>query len=447
MMDMKQLATLVKELEDQLAVCMRCGMCQAVCPVYAETGREADVARGKLALLDGLVREMLQDPHGVSHRLSRCLLCGSCAANCPSGVRVLDVFIKARAILNGYTGLHPLKKAMFRSMLARPERFDRLVEWGSKVQSVVLKPVDDLLGTSCGRIFAPVGDRHVKGLAPRALHQLVQPMSTSPGASGLRVAFFVGCVIDKVFPGVGAAVIRALEHHGVGIFLPGDFACCGIPALSSGDTVAFHRLLRHHLRRLGEEPFDFLVTACATCASTIRKLWPLMAGDLPPGDRERVGAIAARALDVSQFLVDHIGVRQVESGRDGQKVALTYHDPCHLGKSLGVVSQPRALLRASPACRFVEMAEADRCCGMGGSFNLRHYDISSAIGKRKRDRIVETGCEVVATSCPACMLQMSDLLSQAGERVRVRHVIEVYADSLGSRWERPPGESRESVPC
>ncbi|MGA7643801.1 MAG: (Fe-S)-binding protein, partial [Syntrophobacteraceae bacterium] len=76
MYDMKKLAALIKELEEQLVVCMRCGMCQAVCPVFAETGREADVARGKLALLDGLIQEMFKDPKGVNERMMRCLLCG-----------------------------------------------------------------------------------------------------------------------------------------------------------------------------------------------------------------------------------------------------------------------------------------------------------------------------------------------------------------------------------
>jgi glycolate oxidase iron-sulfur subunit len=95
-----------------------------------------------------------------------------------------------------------------------------------------------------------------------------------------------------------------------------------------------------------------------------------------------------------------------------------------------VASQPRVLLQANPDYQFKEMVEADRCCGMGGSFNLQHYDISAAIGKRKRDNIVQSGCEVVATSCPACMLQMTDMLSQAGDRVRVKHAIEIYAESL-----------------
>jgi glycolate oxidase iron-sulfur subunit len=431
MADMKQLAGLVKELEDQLVVCMRCGMCQAVCPVFAETGREADVARGKLALLDGLVQEMFKDPKGVNERLMRCLLCGSCSANCPSGVKVLDIFLKARAILTGYMGLHPMKKAVFRGMLVRPEFFDSLMEWGSRLQSLFVKPVDDLLGTSCGRLLSPLGDRHFKALAPTAFHQMVKPMNTSAGASGLKVAFFVGCVIDKVFPNIGEAVMGSLEHHGIGVYLPEDFACCGIPALASGDTLAFNKLVRYNLQKFAAEPFDFLITACATCTSTIKKLWPLMAEELSHEAQDQVAAIAAKTMEVSQFLVDKLGVARVDSEGDDKKVLLTYHDPCHLKKSLGVAVQPRTLLQANPMYRFREMVEADRCCGMGGSFNLQHYDISAAIGKRKRDTIVQTECEVVATSCPACMLQITDMLSQAGDRIRVKHVIEIYAESLG----------------
>jgi glycolate oxidase iron-sulfur subunit len=430
MADMKQLAGLVKELEDQLVACMRCGMCQAVCPVYAETGREADVARGKLALLDGLAREMFKDPRGVNERLMRCLLCGSCSANCPSGVQVLDIFVKARAILTGYMGLNPLKKIIFRGMLARPEFFDSLMAWGSKLQGIFIKPVDDLLGASCGRLLSPLGDRRIKALAPTAFHRSVRPMSTKPGASGLKVAFFVGCVIDKVFPDIGQAVIRTLEYHGVGVYLPEEFACCGIPALSSGDSRAFNRLVRHNLKRFADEPFDFLVTACATCTSTIRKLWPLMAEGLSPEAREQVAGISARTLDISQFLVDKVGVLPADSTDDETRIAITYHDPCHLRKSLGVASQPRTLLRANPRYRLREMVEADRCCGMGGSFNLQHYDISEAIGKRKRENILQSGCDVVATSCPACMLQMTDMLSRAGDRIRVKHAIEIYAESL-----------------
>ena len=121
---MTELSIKIRSLEDQLITCMRCGMCQSVCPVFDQTGREADVARGKLALLSGLMASMFDDPEGVYERLNKCLLCGSCAANCPSGVRVQEIFLKARAILTGYMGLPPAKRLILRGMLANPAFFD-----------------------------------------------------------------------------------------------------------------------------------------------------------------------------------------------------------------------------------------------------------------------------------------------------------------------------------
>lgn len=430
MYDMKKLAELIRELEDQLVVCMRCGMCQAVCPLFAETGRESDVARGKLALLDGLIREVFKDPKGVNERLTRCLLCGNCAANCPSGVKVLEVFLKARTIITGYMGLNPLKKAIFRGMLAHPEFFDSLLEWGSKLQGIFTRPVDDLLGSSCARFMSPLSERHFRTLAPVPFHRLVKSLDTAPGASGLKVAFFVGCVIDKVFPSIGQATLKALKHHGVGVFMPEQMGCCGIPALSSGDAETFDRLVRYNLKRLDSERFDYLVTACATCTSTIKKMWPMMARGFTDEERERIEALAERTMDVTEFLVDKAGLRESDAAEEIERVPVTYHDPCHLRKSLGVAVQPRIAIRANPRYRLKEMAEPDRCCGCGGSFNLQYYDVSVAIGRRKRDNIVQSGCSVVATGCPACMLQITDMLSREGDRVRVLHAIEIYADAL-----------------
>ncbi len=430
MSGLRVLARLVKELEDQLVACMRCGLCQAVCPLFAETGREADVARGKLALLDGLARELFQNPRGVQDRLARCLLCGSCAANCPSGVKVLDIFIKARAILTGYLGLSPAKKALFRGLLGKPGFFNRVMAWGARFQGIFVKPVDDLLGSSCSRFLSPLlKTRHFKPLAAAPLHRRVPAMNTAPGPSGLKVAFFAGCLIDKIFPEVGAAVLKSLEYHGVGVFLPADQGCCGIPALSAGDTVTFDKLVRHHLALFGAAPFDYLVTACATCAATITKMWPLMALEYRDAEKARIEAMQAKVLDISQFLVEKVGVKQGH-GEDATKLPITYHDPCHLKKSLGVAAQPRALLRANPRYELREMSEADWCCGCGGSFNLQQYEISAAIGRRKRENIVKSQCAVVATGCPACMLQITDMLSQAGDRIQVKHTVEIYAEAL-----------------
>ena len=295
MANMNELIELMRSLEDQLVVCMRCGMCQAVCPLYAQTGREADVARGKLALLDGLLREMFKDPTGVSERLDKCLLCGSCAANCPSGVNALELFLKARTILTGYTGLPAAKKAILRGMLAHPQLLDRVLEWGSRFQGLFSKPVNQVVGTSCARFVAPVlKERHFLPLASEPFHHQVPSMNSTAGKGNLKVAFFVGCLIDKIFPRVAHAAVTALSHHQVGIFMPAKQGCCGIPALSSGDLKTFQQLLSYHLELFGAEPFDHLVTACATCTSTIKKVWPAMTTNEDLEFQERVNQLSEK---------------------------------------------------------------------------------------------------------------------------------------------------------
>jgi len=429
--DMKELIRLMKALEDQLIVCMRCGLCQAVCPLYAQTGREADVARGKLALLDGLLQEMFDDPGGVNERLNRCLLCGSCAANCPSGVKVLEIFLKARTVLTGYMGLSPLKKLILRGMLARPERLDRLASWAAKLQKLAVRPVNETIRTSCARLMSPLLDnRHFKPLADEPFHKRMPALNSAPVNEAPKVAFYVGCLIDKIYPDIARATIDVLHYHGVGVYMPEGQGCCGIPALSSGDTATFTKLLRHNVRKLESEKTDYLVTACATCTSVIKEMWPVMVADEDDAFRERVQVLSAKTLDINQFLVSKVGLKKSVQNPATASVTVTYHDPCHLKKTMGVFTEPRAVIEAAAGYKLVEMQEADACCGMGGSFNLQYYGLSSDIGKKKCANILATGCSVLATGCPACMMQISDALSHAGAEIAVKHPIELYAEMV-----------------
>jgi len=424
---MEELARLMRELEDQLVVCMKCGMCQSVCPVFDQTGREADVARGKLALLGGLMESMFDDPEGVYQRLNKCLLCGSCAANCPSGVSVQEIFLKARAILAGYMGLPPAKRLILKGMLANPALFDRLAEWGARFQKLFTRPVNEIVGTSCARVMSPlIQDRHFRPLAKVPFHKQVPFLDKPAGRSGLKVALFTGCLIDKLFPSIAHATLKVLDHCGVGVYLPENQGCCGIPALSSGDLPTFRNLLTHNLALFAAGEFDVLVTSCATCTSTIHEVWPTMADEK---NREAAKRLADRTMDINQFLIKEAGLTPL-AGKNEKPLTVTYHDPCHLKKSLGVFTEPRAVIGAAPGYRLKEMVEPDWCCGMGGSFNLQYYEISKGIGRKKAAHIMETGADVLATGCPACMIQISDMLSRAGARIAVRHPVELFSEAL-----------------
>ena len=433
MRDIKALADMIRALEPQLRRCARCGMCQSVCPLYGETALEGDVARGKLALLDGLAQKLFEDSRGVAERLQRCLLCGSCAHNCPSGVDVLGIFLKARVVLAAYLGLSPLKKLALRGMLARPAVFDLLAEWAARCQGLFFRSDRTETGGEDPRFVSPLaGARHVVPLAKTPFHR--RPEAKSAAAtkelSGPRTAFFTGCLIDKFFPKIAEAALKVLDHYRIPVWVPEGQGCCGIPALSAGDLPAFERLVEHHLDLLAAESFDYLLTACPTCAFVLKTVWPSMLSGASPRLQAQAREVSSRVMDISRFLVAIAGVEPVQtSPRQGAEI-VTIHDPCHLKKSMGVAAEPRLLIRANPNYRLVEMQGADACCGMGGTFNLEHHGLSTDIGRRKRDSIAATGCAVAAAGCPACMLQIADMLSRAGDRVRVRHPIEIYRESL-----------------
>lgn len=439
MAEIGSIAILMKELEKECEPCTRCGMCQANCPVYSQTGRETDTARGKLALIDGLIEEIIEDAKGVEKRLSKCLLCGACASKCPRGIKTNEIIIKARAILAEYSGLSPVKKFIFRKIIAHPKRFDRILFYGSRYQHFFITPKNESTGTSCARFISPVlSDRHVTPLAPVPFHKLIskskiikktipQNLMKTP-----RVFYFTGCLIDNLFPEVAEASVRVISHLNMDIHIPEKQACCGIPVLTSGDRKTFMDLVKYNLELFSPDKFDYFVTSCATCASTIKNLWPMIfRNDHSNETISKISRLSEKILDISQLVVRNTQLNLSSSQRiEKDTTPVTYHAPCHLTRSLGVTNEPIRLIQSNPSYTYIKMNNYDRCCGLGGSFNLRHYDISTEIGMQKRGNIISSGANIVATGCPACMIQLGDMLSKKKNALSVKHVIEIYAETL-----------------
>lgn len=429
MSNLHQLAQRLMALDDRIVACMKCGMCQSVCPMFGASGMEADVARGKLTLLNNLAHEMIRDPQAVGDKLGRCLLCGSCQAACPSGVKVMDIFMEGRELVNAYLGLHPLKKMIFRTLLAKPGLFNFAMRMGAPMQGLIFRRTGDAQGTVCAPMLNfMLGDRHMRPLAKTPLHARYGALDEPRSPGGIKVAFYPGCMGDKMYTDMAEACLKALCHHKVAVFMPRGLTCCGIPALSSGDAEGMIKQMKVNLEAFKGGDFDYLLSPCASCTSTIKELWPRYADRLGSLELRQAQALAAKAMDINAFLVDVLKVQAVES--DSGAVSVTYHDSCHLKKSLGVSGQPRTVISANPAYSLTEMNEADRCCGCGGSFNLFHYDYSRRIGQRKRDNVAASGAQVVAAGCPACMMQLEDVLSHNNDPVKVKHTVEIYAESL-----------------
>jgi glycolate oxidase iron-sulfur subunit len=435
MSDIKTLANLIKSLENQLTICVRCGICQSVCPVFRETRKEMDVARGKLSLLSCISEEMFENSKHVKKYIDKCLLCGSCAARCPNGVNAIEIFIKSRLILSEYEKLSKIKKLIIKGMLSNPKRFDRLINLTEKLQKFFVKESDENLQTFCIKNSVDLTadfltnflrGRNFRILAKEPFHQDVKFINTK--GSKIKAAFFTGCLIDKFFPNIAKASIHVLNHHNIGIYLPKNQGCCGMPAISYGDLKTLQKLILYHITLFQKEKFDYLITSCATCTFVIKKIWHIFAEN--DELKEKALILSKKTMDINEFLVKKTDFKKFKDNKTYKNnKKITYHDPCHLKKSLNIFEEPREILKQS-GYDFVEMKDADVCCGMGGSFNITHYDISKNIGKLKKENIEKTGCDIVATSCPACMMQLFDMISFSKKKILIKHPIEIYADYL-----------------
>src|SRR5690606_3002474 len=235
------------------------------------------------------------------------------------------------------------------------------------------------------------------------------------------VALFVTCLVDLFRPSVGFAAIRLLEDAGCRVEVPDAQTCCGQPAYNSGDRADARELARQTIAAF--EPYGWIVAPSGSCAGMLRKHYPLLFAD-DPAMRDRAEAVAARTWELVSFLVDVLGVERVP-----QTVNLhaTYHDSCSGLRELGIREQPRRLLSTINGLKLTELADADVCCGFGGTFCVKYPDISNDMLEKKTAAIAATGADVLLAGDLGCLMNMAGKLKRQGSPVRAWHVAEVLA--------------------
>ncbi|TAK28376.1 MAG: (Fe-S)-binding protein, partial [Chloroflexota bacterium] len=264
--------------------------------------------------------------------------------------------------------------------------------------------------------------RSLPKLAREPLSRRWQDVRT-PGAT-IKAAFYAGCMIEYAYPEIGEAVAVALRKRGVDVSLASARGCCGYPALSAGDEESARRAAIDTLQALQRVGSDYVITACPTCSKALREEYPrLFASD--PHWWGLANRIAQQSYDFSEFLVR---VLEEPLPEDAAPVAgrAGYHDPCHLRHGLGVADEPRQLV-AGAGYQLVELEGSDTCCGCAGLFSVKFPEVSQVMLQRKVESIVRAGVDVVATDCPACIMQIRGGLDKRGSAVKVFHTAQILA--------------------
>ncbi|NVN89796.1 MAG: (Fe-S)-binding protein [Desulfuromonadales bacterium] len=417
----------LKRVEDQLKKCVKCGACRANCPAFSAFGREPAVARGKVTLAQHILCNDIGLDDQTYLAMSKCLLCGSCVDKCPNDVPIDEIVIAAREALARKRGL-----TTFHSAIAQVIKNRSLLKMGTRMARL-LGPLffKKVPATSGLRLRFPVpfigNRRHLPHIARKPFME--RHPEVIPGETGKpRIIFFVGCMINFVYPEVGEAALALFRHLGCTLIIPKGQQCCGLPGMSGGDLDTVRELAEKNLVEMEQFEADYVMSACATCSGALHRLYPLAIGKRNPELKARLEALAAKTIDASQLL-HKLGLNPAETGA-GSDIRITYHDPCHL-RTRGVTGQPRQLLRAVPGLELAEMESADRCCGLGGTFNVYHYDSSMGINEAKSRAILTTSAQMVATGCPGCMMQLSDGLKRHESSIKVAHTLELLARNLG----------------
>ncbi len=414
---MNILDTLERPSEKEYLNCIRCGLCLAVCPTYREHLNEAASPRGRVALArKGLEGELQLSPN-LMEQMYGCFACMACNELCPVGIKPAELTLSMRDIQEH---IQPAgwKEILFGKLIPRPVRMEaatlplRIYERSGLRKLVYLLRLNRLL---------PGQLRDLEAMLPhlpqRPLRRVLPEITPARGQEKYRVGFFLGCAQSLLFAEESAASVRVLARNGCTVITPKEVECCGMPARGYGRLDLVRKQAKHNIEVFEKTGVETIVTDCATCGSTLKDYGTLLVKE--PEWAERAALFSARVRDISEFLA----VIPLEKPRGRVDARVTYHDPCHLRRAQNVWKQPRALLSLIDGLDFVELPEADWCCGSAGSQLISHYETSVKVMDRKLDNLASTEAQVVASGCPGCQMQLNTAVKRRGLDMRVVHPV------------------------
>jgi L-lactate dehydrogenase complex protein LldF len=345
-----------------------------------------------------------------------CIQCGACKDVCPGRIDIPDLILELRRRLAVEKGMPLVQKAIFAVVNNR-----RLFHSLLRAASVAQKPFAK--GGFIRHLPLFLSDltdfRSLPAIAPRPFRdtfkEIVQPECKE------KAAIYAGCLIDFSYPEMGEAVVRVLNKAGIQVVFPEVQTCCGAPARYNGAYETAAGNARDNIKALLEEDVTYVVSACPTCTVALKDDFISTFESLGIEDAmEGARALSAKTLDFATLVKKLVDAGRLEF-KDGQQAeTITYHDSCHLKRTLNAQQAPRDLLQKA-GFTVTEMKECDICCGMAGSYSLKLPELSAPILERKLENIKDTGATTVAMDCPGCVMQIRGGLDKLGSGIKVEH--------------------------
>ncbi|MDA8431102.1 MAG: LUD domain-containing protein [Geobacteraceae bacterium] len=408
----------------QALQCIRCASCLNVCPVFRLVGGHVfgKVYTGGIGTILTAWFDELKKSEDIQ---GLCIQCGACKDVCPGRIDILELIMEIRRRLVQKQGVPFLQKAIY-SVVNNRKLFHGML----RAASLAGKPfASGKFIRHLPMFLADLTDgRSLPAIASEPFRDRFEKIRQPPCAE--KAAFYAGCLIDFAYPEMGEALVRILNRAGIQVLFPQDQTCCGAPARYNGAYEVAAGNARDNIKALLAEEVQYVVSACPTCTVALDHEFINTFESL--GQTEwlpQARALAAKTIDFSTLVKKLVDEGRLTLKQGQQLGAITYHDSCHLKRTLKVSEQPRELLQKA-GYELKEMFECDMCCGMGGSYSLKLPEISAPILQRKLKNIKDTGAAIVAMDCPGCVMQIRGGMDQDGAAVQVRHTAELLAEQL-----------------
>lgn len=400
--------------EDKSLACIHCGLCLSACPTYLETGNENDSPRGRVYIMRGMQAGKVPTGGAAREHIDRCLGCRACEVACPSGVQYGALLEQTRDHIERKTWRSPWQ--MFLRRIAIEQVFP--FPWRLKLSLLPARIIRRLGLENEMPKFA----RDLLGLIPDQIRNVPFPrVSPASGERKGRVGLVSGCVMSVMFSRTNAATVRLLNDAGFDVVTPEGQVCCGALYAHSGRLDKARESARRNIEIFEAANVDAIIINAAGCGSTLKEYGHLLGHD------PRAEAFGKRVFDITEFLAKHLAPEATAEARLSQ-FKTTYHDACHLAHAQRITAAPREIVRRHAGKNYVELPEADVCCGSAGTYNITEPELAERLQRRKIDNILKTGAEVVVTTNPGCILQIRAGLAKAGRKdVKVVHIADYLA--------------------
>jgi glycolate dehydrogenase iron-sulfur subunit len=413
---------------DGLRACVHCGICLPQCPTYRILGEEMDSPRGRVYLMRAAAEGRTELTPTLARHLDLCLACRACETACPSGVPFGQLLEAARAQLHRR---HVRAPATAHGLLdfvlawfARPARLAPMLFGLRLYQRSGMQRL--VRGLGALRAFPKLNEMEALLPALPTVRDRLPELIPARGKRRGRAGLLLGCVQRFFYPDVNRDTARLLSAVGYDVVIPRDQECCGALHLHAGRLREFRQMADRFMAAFDRD-LDVIVANAAGCGSALKEY-----GHWIPSDDAQ--AFSRKVRDVAEVLAEgELSLRPLP-------VIVTYHDACHLAHGQRIRTEPRELLRRIPGLTLVELPDSDLCCGSAGVYNLLEPEIAAELGRRKVERIRETGARIVAAGNPGCLMQIARGCRAEGLEIEVVHPVSLLARALdGSAGSGSPG--------